>query len=455
MAILGMYGTGNFSDDERPKNWRQGINLVFPNGDTPLTAILSMLPDERTDDPEFRWFEKGMPLQRANVNGAKTTDPPAIGDTVASGAADDTTTYILVDDPTIFSPGQIIMNETTEENMLVISVSTTNSSIAVRRDHGHKIPTNPAITGGASSGAGDGTGAGDPILIVGNGSPEGADAKDAVTYLPYRHYNLTQIFRNSMEFTRTALRTRTRYDSSGPYTEEQRQCYQLHALDIERAILLGERAEVTSIPGGAGNLTGTSQGKPLRTTRGVLNWLPTVSTDPNTPALNWDIGTAFGGTLNERAADNWCENVFRYGASEKLVLCGSTFLNAWNRMAKTRFMIEAVPTDETYGLKLTRYLTPFGSLLFKQHPLLSMDPILRKDGYAIDVQFLKLRILDDTDFKMNVQPNGVDSNKDEFITELGLEVHFSGTSPSTAGGLPGTAGPGAHGRLKGVADYTP
>jgi hypothetical protein len=258
-----------------------------------------------------------------------------------------------------------------------------------------------------------------------------------------------------MEFTRTALRTRTRYDSSGPYTEEQRQCYQLHALDIERAILLGERAEVTSIPGGAGNLTGTSQGKPLRTTRGVLNWLPTVSTDPNTPALNWDIGTAFGGTLNERAADNWCENVFRYGASEKLVLCGSTFLNAWNRMAKTRFMIEAVPTDETYGLKLTRYLTPFGSLLFKQHPLLSMDPILRKDGYAIDVQFLKLRILDDTDFKMNVQPNGVDSNKDEFITELGLEVHFSGTSPSTAGGLPGTAGPGAHGRLKGVADYTP
>jgi len=136
------------------------------------------------------------------------------------------------------------------------------------------------------------------------------------------------------------------------------------------------------------------------------------------------------------------------------VLCGSTFLNAWNRMAKNKFMIEAVPTDETYGLKLTRYLTPFGSLLFKQHPLLSMDPVLRKDGYALDVQFLKLRILDDTDFKMNVQNNGVDSNKDEFITELGLEVHFSGTSPSTAGGLPGTPGPGAHGRLKGVADYS-
>src|SRR5262245_5330485 len=211
MAILGMVGTGQFSDDERPRNWRQGINLVFPNGDAPLTAILSMLPDERTDDPDFRWFEKGLPAQRAIVLGAKTTDPPASGDDAAAGAADGTIAYLLVSDTTLFAPGQVLMNLTTEENMLVVSVSSANSSIAVRRDHGAKFATNPAITGDPATG--------DPILIVGNGSPEGADSRDAQVFQPYRHYNFTQIFRNSLEFTRTALRTRLRYDREGPYLE--------------------------------------------------------------------------------------------------------------------------------------------------------------------------------------------------------------------------------------------
>jgi hypothetical protein len=446
-AILGMVGTGQFTDDERPRNWRQGINLVFPNGDAPLTAILSMMPDERTDDPDFRWFEKGLPTQRAITQGAKTTDPPAPGDDVAAGQADGATAYLLVTDPTIFLPGQVLMNLATEENLLVISVSTTNSSVAVRRDHGNKFATNPAITGDPVTG--------DAILVVGNGSPEGADSRDAQVFQPYRHYNLTQIFRNSLEFTRTALRTRLRYDREGPYLEAQREAYQLHSLDLERALLLGERSEVTAIAGGTGNLIGVSAGKPLRTTRGMLNWLPAISQSPTVPSVHWDIGTAFSGVINEKTADQWCEELFRYGNDEKLVLCGGTFLNAWNRMAKNKFTIEAVPTDQTYGLALTRYLTPFGSLLFRQHPLLSTDPVLRKDAFALDVEFLKLRVLDDTEFKQNVQGNGIDGHKDEFLTELGLEVHFSGAAPSTAGGLPGTPGPAAHGRMKGVTDYAP
>lgn len=59
MATLGLRGNGDFSSDERPKNWRQWLLFLFPNGDAPLTAILSKLKSEGTDDPEFNWWEKG------------------------------------------------------------------------------------------------------------------------------------------------------------------------------------------------------------------------------------------------------------------------------------------------------------------------------------------------------------------------------------------------------------
>ena len=53
MAFLGMRGTGDFVDEQRPKNWREKILQLYPNGDAPLTAILSKMKEESTDDPEF------------------------------------------------------------------------------------------------------------------------------------------------------------------------------------------------------------------------------------------------------------------------------------------------------------------------------------------------------------------------------------------------------------------
>jgi hypothetical protein len=53
MATLGMRGSGQFSSASRPQNWRQTIALLFPNASAPLTAVLSMLPEDSTDDPKF------------------------------------------------------------------------------------------------------------------------------------------------------------------------------------------------------------------------------------------------------------------------------------------------------------------------------------------------------------------------------------------------------------------
>jgi hypothetical protein len=52
LGFLGMRGDGDWATDERPKNWREGILRLYPNGMAPLTAILSKMGEQRVDDPE-------------------------------------------------------------------------------------------------------------------------------------------------------------------------------------------------------------------------------------------------------------------------------------------------------------------------------------------------------------------------------------------------------------------
>src|SRR5262249_57614648 len=141
------------------------------------------------------------------------------------------------------------------------------------------MPT-PAITGGA-------TGRGDGLVNTGTATPEGALLGNAIAYKPVRQYNFTQIFRTPLSLTRTARKTRLRYDDEGPYREAKREALQIHSIELEKAFLFGEREEIISLTSASGPLDITSQGQPLRTTRGFLNWLPAVP--PHTMSANTDL----------------------------------------------------------------------------------------------------------------------------------------------------------------------
>ena len=52
MAVAGLRGTGDWAADERPKNFREMILWRNPNGQTPLTALLSKMKHESTSEPE-------------------------------------------------------------------------------------------------------------------------------------------------------------------------------------------------------------------------------------------------------------------------------------------------------------------------------------------------------------------------------------------------------------------
>ena len=69
-AIQGLRGTGTFSTDFRPKNYRELYSLLEPNGSAPLQALLAMTSSEATDDPEYKNFRDELPARTLQINGA-------------------------------------------------------------------------------------------------------------------------------------------------------------------------------------------------------------------------------------------------------------------------------------------------------------------------------------------------------------------------------------------------
>src|SRR3990167_11012240 len=274
-AVLGLRGTGTFTADERPKNWREMILYLFPNGEAPLTALLSMLKSEGTDDAEYNWWEKRLPTQRLIVNGSHAAAVTTF--TVDSGAKD-------------CVAGTILLDETAGELLRVTSDPSSDTSLTVERSWG---------TTAAATIADDAA-----LTIVGNVNEEGAKPPTAKSYAPTKKNNYTEIFRASLFLTRTARRTRLRCDNQGPYREAKREALSLHSIEMEKAFIWGDPGESTG-----------PLGLPMRMTGGVLSFLTT------------NKGGSFNiaGLLDEDTLDARLEDVFRYGSNEKLVLCGSTF----------------------------------------------------------------------------------------------------------------------------------
>lgn len=376
-AIAGLKGTSRFSTDERPKNWRETILHLFPNGDAPLTALSSFLDSEPVNDPEFSWWEKKLPVQRIQLDGA---------------IADGVTTTFIVDDTSIFKPGHVVKAEETDEHVIVTSI-TNSTTMEVARAKGE-------VAGAAL--ADDGW-----LLVVGSVYEEGAGSPEAIHYSPTKQYNLCQIMRTALGQTRTAKKTRLRWDATGPYREAKREGLQLHSIEMEKAFLFGQRFEEVG-----------PNGEPRRTTRGMYRWITTNSIQ--------DADT--DGVWGKADFDSAMEEGSRYGASEKVVLAGSTAITTMTQWWRDIGQININDNVEVAGVRFTTMLTPQGVRLFiRQHPLMSDHPVYRKDMLVLDMSQLKYRYVDDTHFLKNRQARGTDATKDEYLSEVGLEVHHEET----------------------------
>lgn len=422
-GFFGMRGTADWSDSAfRPKDWRETVLYLYPNGDAPLTALTSQMKSERASDPEYYWFTKGLPTQGGAVTGVYTD---ALSTAYTTGGAAGASLYLKMAAATAnhFRAGHVVlMRDASDPTVDVVG----------------KVTAAPTINGASSYiivkllEADDNSVAGDlsdcdTVLIIGNVNEEGAGMPRAISYDPVKYYNKTQIFRTPLEITRTARRTKLRtYDQ---YKEAKREALELHSIEMEKAFLWGIMTENT----------GTG-GKPERTTKGLINWIREASADGATVA-DYALDDAYGveaGTNGktwlqggEAWLDNICEHIFRHGSDERMAFVGSGVILAINNLIKNNSSSRFELNTKTgaYGIKVTEWVTPFGVLYLKRHPLFSYDATTRNTAVIFDPKDLAFKYIDDTSFygqdekKVSTSGDRIDGTKEEYLTEAGLEFH--------------------------------
>lgn len=378
-AITGLRGTGEFSTDFRPKNYRELFTLLEPNGNAPLNALLAMGSSESTNDPEYKNFRDELPDRKLQVNGAVASTSTG---TITIDASDDNKFAVA---------GAIIVNSGTGEVMHV-TADTASTTLTVTRNIGG---TTFQIADNAE------------LFIAGFAASEGANTPTAISFDATVASNYTQIFRTAFAVSNTL---RSTYLRTGDKLEESMtKALKLHMSDIERAMFFGKKHEANG-----------SSAQPTRFTGGLINSLSTV-VDVATSYASY--GGASAGNMTEEGFDSLLiSTIFKYGSKQKIAFVGETVANQLQQIGKDRWQPTAV--DGTYGLSLTRYSTFAGDLMVHLHPQFRQIPGMKSAMVVVDFPYLVYRYLEgrDTGLLENRQAPGVDSVTHEYLTECGLEL---------------------------------
>lgn len=427
VAFAGVRGTGSWSTDERPKSYREMILYLYPNGMMPLTALLSMLPNEPVNDPEYTWWTKTIPDQRTSlVAGAVFTDTSlsAVAQWDYDTASDNdfgTNEVVYIGLGSDYAAqlkkyrvGHIVMLRDADDyrrdvRLKVTALGATYLTCKVLKEYKGESTETGAI---------DNTY--DVVLIVGNVNEENALRPASISYDPIKLSNYTQITRTALALSRTARQTKLR--TGDAYARMKKEALELHGMEREKNFIWGVPTENTG-----------TNGLPERTTAGLVYFIKTQA-----PANVVDFAVDKAGYTWAEAGESWfdekLELFFRYGSGDKLCLCGSGALLGIQRLIKGRAgsQFQFNVATGSYGIKIIQWVTPFGTVNFKTHPLFSFEATDRNSMLFLETKNLMTRTIQDTMFKADKSETestgtGRDGKEEEFLTEDGLELHHPET----------------------------
>jgi len=410
--FAGLRGTDDLVSNERAEHYRAGMLRLFPNGSLTLTALTNMMKQQKVTDPHFHWWTKTLTSQRATITGRYLD---AILDSAyASGAVAGSTLYLKMSaaDNALFRVGhQVLLRDAS--NYTVDCVGKVTGVVA----NGASSFIAVKLLEADDNGSGNDLSDCDTALIVGSVNSQGGTRPEAISQGPTEFENYTQIFRDSLEITRTLMETKLRTEDA--YLEVKRDALEQHGIQMEKAFLHGVLSSNVG-----------SNGKPELTTNGIIPYIKSYGTVED---YSLDAGTAYDGKTWLQAGDQWLdehlEEMFRYGSDERLAFCGSGALLAIQRLVKSVGAYNISVREAAYGIKVMEWVTPFGVVYLKSHPLFSYEATTRNAMLVFEPANLVYSFITDTKFMPDTSygnggGTGKDGKDEEFLTECGLEMHF-------------------------------
>lgn len=376
MAITGIFASHQGIVGERQTDFSSTILQIDPTGETPLLGLTAGMPKEACSDVAFTWFED---IHQAGRQ------------TVVSGG---TGTTVVVDDASFYPPNTILLVEETGEHIFVTATAA-NSMTVIRGLSGTSIV---ALTSSHH------------VQKIGNAYEEASSRPSSVTQQGAPRTNYVQIFRNGWAISGTAKAVK--YLTGSKLALNRANCAKYHAEDIERSFIWGRKAITTY------------NNKQFRLTDGLLTQIEQYGGDVRTANSN-----ATAGALSRADFEDWIESLFKFNVkgtpNERLAFCGNTALKAINRMAWADGAYQFETKATSLGIKITEFVTPFGTLKLMTHAMMNENPVWSKELYALHPGAIKKRVLRET-FPENYDNSGngvsgVDAEEGAITSEMGIE----------------------------------
>jgi len=272
-------------------------------------------------------------------------------------------------------------------------------------------------------------------MVIGTSFEEGSGSPDVWSRELDNDYGYTQIFKTACELTNTARATRYR-----GYADEWQRIWNLklreHKVDIERAMLFGQRASIQGIQyseGIAGQIMKNSQSNAV-VGGGQVSYNEGEAYFKSVTAAEW--------TYDDMLSD--LEVIFdpaRGGNSSKLALCSLPVISQFNKMGDGGFIDNSTASTQaqymieraqgSFGHRVTKVDTIHGDITLVKEPL--FRGLAAGFMCMVDLDHVSYRPLvgnglnRDTHIVTNVQSDDEDLRKDMILTEAGLEVSLPET----------------------------
>lgn len=358
--IDSMRDTLDINQDRRVVDIMDKIHLLEPDK-APLTVLLSKLRRVKAINPVYKHLEDVLFPRTDRVNNGAGYSASALAITVDNGS------YFKANDIVeVTRTGEIMSVDSVASNVVTFTRSWGATAAAAMVDN-------------------------DELLILGNANAEGAGKPVIKTTQTATLTNHTEIFRNPFGATRTETQSDLYGGADRNYLRNKNLIE--HLVDIERSFWFGEMA------------SGAETNR--RTTKGFFAHVTT-----NVTAL----GT---GGLTETTFNDWLRTAFRYGNRTKFLFGSPLTIQKISGFALSS--LQVVPTDKTFGIHITKYISPHGVVNIINNFIFEGDTY---DEYAalVDLENVGMKVMQPTTLRTNIQANDIDGWEDEYLTEAGMLV---------------------------------
>ena len=400
--------------------------------ESPFFVYLSKVAKVPTSDSQFRFLEDRTKIAITDRSFYMQTDAAAASNgevqtwTVATTSGGTTGATWLIKGMVIMVDATVGGGEAGHFTARIESVSSDGRSIDVKFLN---MPVDDTDINGSSTNV--------QCQVIGTSFAEGSGAPDVWSQELDNDYGYTQIFKTACEMSNTARATVYR-----GYADEWQRLWKLkfreHKVDIERAMLFGQRATQGGIQyteGIVGHIIANVQGANVHDSGDADDGVMAYS-EGNAYHKTWVSGEL---TYDRLLSD--FEVLFdpaRGGSTSKLALASLPVISHFNKIGS--FVENSIGNETRYNFP--KSTGSFGHQIMKIDTIhgdmtLVKEPLFR----GISKQFLCLVDLDhvsyrplvgngvnrDTSITTNVQQADEDLRKDMILTEAGLEISLPET----------------------------